>query len=636
MPLVANMAAGQPSQAGTAHANKPPETAQVTSGEDQLLACPATEPVALSEDNQCRIQNEEALDGSAVFVQESATRKERVQSYDPDLITVATLVDVVLSAVGVDRGAPGSVSLAMDLVHDVYSSALAVPAGRLASTPVAGVDAAGSLTALLRDAAGVSRIGPPTWDEASRLCDQIVHRTLSSLEMDRIALTWLLGTQPPDMGDETPDPEAGGAFQQAADEYWDENDDNAIDPATFEFEPDPPLTDPWVPDPTATPTAASISVFAVSATLFRVLLRPMGQLNYKRLLKFGLPQESRRKLHAWVRERERSGEIQPHTQKDGKNAERALLTLYLFDRHKHADDVLASTRVGGRTLKEVATAGSVWETVRTALTSFVRPPKALYPTVARPDILDPALREVYEIKPKARAVEAAEQLYGRFLLFLNAWESFSTVSGITARHAIVMAAQVLAKFTCYIGEPAPRNIDLSSIGALNFWTPGSWTPPRRILMWDMRLMDVEVPMPGLLCYQMHGHDPDEQSERKPVDIRAISLALLGLVLARALADAANQTDGAPGVEALARAAGDSTADGGDIVNWLLGVAAGTAAIAAATNLSDTLVKVAAWFGTFTAKAAEAVSGVLPPFFLPIDPKTGMPVGVQDRFGPPPT
>jgi hypothetical protein len=431
-------------------------------------------------------------------------------------------------------------------------------------------------------------------------------------------MTWLLGTAQPDPDDVDADPEEGSDYQTAADEMWDQPDKDAVDPATFESEPDPPPTDPWI--------AALSAAAAVPAQLLD-LLRPMSRKNWQRLLKLGLPRDVRLKLRAWVRERRASGEIQKHSSEDGYIAEKALLVLYLVDRNKVASQVMAGRRVGTGTLDDVATQGSIWATVKAGLYS------AVTSAVGQPDILDPDLRHVYEIKPKAQAVRGAQQLYGRYLLFLNAWEVFTTVGGAPSRRALSWAARVLAAFSVLSG---PGGVpDLSSIGPVRFWTPGPWTPPRRIILWDGRLMDAEAPIPGVLCYQILGKKNQNQpGSPVPVDIRDIATVMLGLVLAQALADAANQASGAPGLEALARVSGTPQADGRQLQNALIGVGAGAAVGAGAwlsrAALIETLSAVGAWLEGLSAGIESSASGI--PVFILVDPDTGAPVGLPARFG----
>ncbi|OJF12781.1 hypothetical protein [Couchioplanes caeruleus] len=614
-------------------------TSRITDGEPILLACPAVDSASLRCVQGRPVERERALDGAAVLTRDTATGEDAAQSFDPDLVTVLTLVDVLMSALGVERGAPGSARVAGDLVDAVYAHALVVPHARLSPAPVAAEppsrDGAGPLTVLLRTAVGVSREGPPTWEEAQELCGQVVSRALSSLGMNQQALTWMLGKAAPAHQDDPPDPEAEGQFDNAADEFWSEPDDDAVDPAMFETEPDPPETDPWIValiaaagPPTAPGIRSEAAAGAAPPPKTLRLLRPLSRLNWKRLLKFGLPAAKRAELNAWVRERRSAGEIRRHSPTDGFIAERTLLALYLLDRKTVAENILAGFRVGDKTLSDVAAADSLWETVRTALLSVVTG------AVGQPDILDPALRHVYEIKPKAQAVRGAKQLYGRYLLFLNAWEIFNTVDAIPARRALAWSAKVLAEFARFVTRPVPDHVDLSKIGPVRFWEPGSWTPPRRVLLWDGRVMDVEVPIPGVLCYQILGSRKDDDSAAgKPVDERDISLTLLGLVLAHALADAARQTGGPAGVEALARAAGDHAANGEDMAGWLAGAAAVGAGTLAATKLWEALSPVAKWLAVLAQGAGRAATSLTAPFVF-IDPETGAPLGLQERFRTP--
>ncbi|OJF14500.1 hypothetical protein [Couchioplanes caeruleus] len=607
-----------------------PTRSRITGGQS-LLACPGADPVAVRPEQVCRVERERAVDGSAVLSRETATNGAGDHSFDPDLITVVTLVDVLLTSLGVERGAPGSANTAVNLVGAVYAHALAVPQARLSPAPVAATPPspqdAGPLTMVLRAATGVSRQGPVTWAEAEQLCAQVVSRALSSLGMERLALTWMLGAAAPDSGDDEPDREDGGEYDNAADEFWAETDEDRINSATFEAEPDPPNSDPWIAALLAAAAGMGIRATARVRPLpstALTLLRPLSKRNWKRLLKWGLPAGARVELYRWVQQRRASGEIRPHSQLDGFIAEKALLALYLLDRKKVAAEVLAGSRVGGQTLGDVAEAGSDWETVRTALFSVVTN------AVGQPDILDPALRHVYEIKPKVQAVRGAKQLYGRYLLFLNAWEIHKSVKGIPARRALVWSAEVLKKFAGYVTRKVPRRVDLSTIGPVWFWEPGSWTPPRRVLLWDGRLMDVEVPIPGVLCYQILGKNKDGGGP-KAVDVRDIGLALLGLVLAQALADAAGQTGGPPAVEALTRAAGDD-ASGLDLASWLGGAAVVGAAAATAARMWQSLSLVAVWLGTLAKGVAGTAARLAVPVWVVVDPATGAPPGMSDRYG----
>jgi hypothetical protein len=570
-----------------------------------LLSCPATEATATRADTSANVLRERSLDGSALCTDERTVTPDGNVSFDPDLVMVACFVDALLDALGVEAGAEGSVKTARDLFAEVYAAAFALPVLRLDTDAVAGPDAAGHLTSTLRAAAGVEAAGPPSWADASQLARQTIARGLQSLGLSQKDITWLLGRSAPTTDDIDKDPDDDSDYTRAGDELWGESDEDAADPAAFENEPDPPADEPWIAASQSPQNAVQPSGIAAAGAL----LRPLSRKNWKRLMKFGLPKSTRKELSEWVRLRRESGEIRPHSQNDGFIAEKALLTIYLIERQKVAAQILAGRRVGNVSIDDVAAAGGIWGTVKTALLSLVTN------AVGQPDILDPDLREVYEIKPKAQAVRGAHQLYGRYLLFLNAWEVYSTIPGTPPRRALAWAARVAAAFSSYVGQGAFPAIDLSGIGPARFWTPGTWTPPRRIVLLDRRLMDVEVPIPGVLCYQILGKkdSDDGHGSTVPVDLRSLAVTMAMLMLAQAAADAANQTGGASGVEAVARAAGVPQPDGDKLRTALLVVGKIVEVEltleyvklrAAKAALAELVLAAAAWLA---AEAAAAVS-----------------------------
>lgn len=583
------------------------------------LFCSATEPNVVRTDDIASILRSTSLEASDKLVDEESYTPERPSPFDSDFITVVCFANSIAHAVGMDTPGHHSNDQVTKLFTEVYAAVLTLPKVWLDPSGMADSVRSRSLTELLATAAGVDVTLPIAWDEAKQLADNAVSRAFSSLGVSPQDVRLAAGATTSSDGGLEADLEVDSAFVEAGDELWEETDDDAIDPAAFEAEGDPPADDPWI-----AATLASVNPSAIK------LLRPLNERVWKRLMKYGIPRQTRRELRKWAASRQRPGEMKRHTPADGYKMELALQALYERDHGGTGGGAILKGRfVGLVSIDLIAHPGSEWAYVRMALLSFVTG------AVGQPDILHKDLRHVYEIKPKAQAVRGAYQLYGRYLLFLNTWETYRTLPGTTPRKALAYAAQVIRSHTSEIGLQTYPSVDLSKIGLARFWTPGPWVPPRRIVMFDGRLADVEVPIRGLLCYQILDRRKPEQAA-EAVDVRNLNPLpgnVARLVLALILVEAANQAGGVGEVEALARSAGAALPPTNALRDEFetLGVTAVGAAVA------GLVVGIGAWIESVAAPAMNfagaAARRVIGGNFL-VDPNTGLPYAMPRRISEP--
>ncbi len=248
------------------------------------------------------------------------------------------------------------------------------------------------------------------------------------------------------------------------------------------------------------------------------------------------------------------------TSSDGNFAHTALQLHYLISHP--GNRVILGPYVAGPTLVPggwttlINVDGSPFDFLRSAL---VRATGKL----AEPDILDDTLREVYEIKPLSRWASGLTQLYGRYLLPLNA-----SLLGTQIAAALLNAQTPVGGMPTVPGMPA---------GVTPYLPGHTWRPSPFYVLPPNRLMVAARPVPGLLLYEIFAVQARGEANIWYEDLVSEYLALGVLAMAVAvLAVTAPATAPAAAVGAVAAGAGTAAPLGlAGILEIILGVTAGT-------------------------------------------------------------
>jgi hypothetical protein len=464
---------------------------------DVTLACPADEPsAALSEPPPLR----------------------------PDDVVAATLVERVIDLFGLEA----TPELRKTLIGVVYTAIQqALPAYPGARPDPDGPLPEDALIRTLRGALGYSAAGMPSLEEARRLADLVVS-----------GITQMLGVSAGDLR----------RFASQAGLPLSIAEDTDADDPLFGFlrglfeESDPPdplyvkAPPPPAPDDPLKLQVAQAGVGVPGITM--AVLQAVGVARLRALMKRALPQGLRAKVREFARSKAALG---PNTSKDGLLAEGAIRLAYMEERGAAA--VLAGTRVGSLTIGDMAAADPLWSTIRTGLISF------LSGRVGAPDILDADLGHVYEIKPMRRAVEGAEQLYFRYLFWLNLAELGASNVDVKPLELAEWAVSMIN------GSPAPPFPLAGRTPAppSRVWVPGPWRPKEMLPLPDKRMIKTEVPIPGVICYEVLGKDSKQQQEAPAVAPSPEDLAkmVMAMAIAWAIVQAGERAAPGKGVTATA-------------------------------------------------------------------------------------
>ena len=142
-----------------------------------------------------------ALDGGVQAAADRAT-SELDDDPDPDLLVCAAITDQLLIQLGVAGGDEAAAELHGPLISTLYALALSLPTTAVRSVAgerlLAGTELRGGLTALLREAIGYSRAGPPDDSEAAQLAQAAVSWLNSELGITNELVRAALAVSVPD------------------------------------------------------------------------------------------------------------------------------------------------------------------------------------------------------------------------------------------------------------------------------------------------------------------------------------------------------------------------------------------------------------------------------------------------------
>jgi hypothetical protein len=480
------------------------------------------EDQVLADDRDAAVVGQRGLDGGAVLLADPSAVSPA--AFDADLRTAAALADRLLALLGVGGGDEAATELRRSAVVQLYAIALVLPTALFAADPIAGTDARGGLTELLRAAAGYERATPPDTTEAIQLADRAVAWLLADTRLTREGLRAALSEPALDVSPEPAsedDPDETDPEVLAAEEGLEEDEDDAPDEGGDEEE--------------ELRASGLLAASAGGKAVTRQLIR--------RLVKGCLSRAHRRRLRAWRASRRTI--FRRHSGKDGLVAETAIRLAYLRAHRDHLGNIVLGRATGSLSLAERAASDPNWKRVRDGLLSTITN------RIGEPDILDETRHTIYEIKPMGQVMRAVAQLYGRYLLWLNALE-IADSQQVGLREAIRRAGALLKTFDPDLGGLAGGGPQ----PPFRPWLPGLWAPESPLPLPDGRMMEVERPWPGVLVYQILRTRKQKQDEKETAASRELAELLAAWAVAVALARraAALGREERP-LEALARYAG---------------------------------------------------------------------------------
>lgn len=273
---------------------------------------------------------------------------------------------------------------------------------------------------------------------------------------------------------------------------------------------------------------------------------------------WAVPQAIKDLAASWQQQMDKA-EAPRKTSTDGNFAHTALQLHYLLahpgNRVVLGPYVAGPTLVPGGWTTLTNAGGSSFDFLRGALLRGTG-------RLAEPDILDDTLREVYEIKPLSSWASGLTQLYGRYLLPLNA-----SLLGAQIATALLNAQTPAGGVPTVPGMPT---------GVTPYLPGHTWRPSPFYVLPPNRLMVAARPVPGLLLYeifavQAHGEAniwyQDLVSEFLALGVLAMAVAVLTVTLPA--------TTPAAAVGAVVAGAGTTAPLGlAGILEIILGVTAG--------------------------------------------------------------
>ncbi len=475
---------------------------------DAALVCeaaPADPPNRTEHARRSRILATDATArGADALADDAVGGQTRLQ---PDDLMAGTLAEKLIDLLGLEPTADVRIALFTALASGARNLEPAHPECRS--------DPGDTLTRLLRDAMGYSGDGIPALDEARRLAEFAVAGVMETMGVPTDGLRDVLKNAGRPLVAEDDADEADPLLGLLGDDLWDAPDEE--DEAAIVGDEQPPAADDAVQQ------QASVPLPAVTLAL----LGAVGVKRLRRLMRFAIPPGMTRRLREYARAHANAPR---HTAADGLVVEDAIRAAYATTVGANRA-ILFGTRAGGVTLGDVASQNPVWAAVKAGLLSF------LSGRVGAPDILDVDLGHVYEIKPKRSAVAAARQLYWRYLFWLNLAEVGAANGHLSPLKVAAWAARICR------GNPAPPPLVANGpfTPPQRVWTPGPWQPPSLMIL-PGRIVEIEVPVPGVIVYQVLGGDKKPQTaEAAAPDKEAFMKYLVAVLLAWILVRANEQT-----------------------------------------------------------------------------------------------
>jgi hypothetical protein len=470
---------------------------------------------AIAPGRAAAVTGERSLDGGAVITADHATPDAPPEDPDPDLPLVAALSNRLAALLGVASGDEDAFDVQAALMTELYAIALVLPGAQPSPDPVAGVDARGGLTALLRTASGYSRSAPPDAEEVERLAALGVELLTTELGVTPEQLRRTVKMTVPEGDTETP---------EADPDLLEEDVQDAVRALEADDEDDP--DDPAHPDdPEPAPGAPlELPAAAAGSSGFRAyLIRKVIRGDLRRVLKAFRSRTSR--------------DRRPHTSLDGLIAEQVIRDQYMRD-HPLSEvlcgDMVFQNALPVAPLAMMALGDASWAEVQLGL--IHRRTRR----VGQPDILDATLRQVFEIKPAAQALEATAQLYIRYLLPLNAIAYARGDPTLPETRALELARLLLRALdagTGQLGADGSRPPFRPWLpGGLFF--PGPEQVPHMLILPDRREMLVWMPLPGVISYQIMKRRRRRRSTAKVPAASKQKIVDLGATLAALIAAAA--------------------------------------------------------------------------------------------------